>query len=129
MNMKMYLSRDLNWQIAVCEPRDITMLLPYRTSKKFVTTIPAVGLFSRYSWTAGARFPGEARDFLFFATSRPALRPILPHTQWVTGALSPGVKRLGREADHSPPSTTEVKKSGAMPPPHTSSRSGVTSSS
>jgi hypothetical protein len=27
-----------------------------------------------------------------------------------TGALSPGVKRLGREADHSPPTNTEVKK-------------------
>jgi len=26
-----------------------------------------------------------------------------------TGALSPGVKRPGREADHSPPSSAEVK--------------------
>jgi hypothetical protein len=29
--------------------------------------------------------------------------------QWVTGTLSLGVKRLGSEADHSPPSNTEVK--------------------
>jgi hypothetical protein len=29
--------------------------------------------------------------------------------QWVPGALSPGVKRLGREADHSSPSS-EVKE-------------------
>jgi hypothetical protein len=28
--------------------------------------------------------------------------------QWVPGALSLGVKRPGREADHSPPSSTEV---------------------
>jgi hypothetical protein len=27
-----------------------------------------------------------------------------------TGALSLGVKRLGREADHSPPSSAEVKE-------------------
>jgi hypothetical protein len=30
--------------------------------------------------------------------------------QWVPGALSPGVKRLGREADHSPPTSAEVNK-------------------
>jgi len=30
--------------------------------------------------------------------------------QWVTRALSLGVKRPGREADHSPPSSTEAKK-------------------
>jgi len=28
--------------------------------------------------------------------------------QWVTGALFLGVKRKGREADHSPPSSAEV---------------------
>jgi hypothetical protein len=32
------------------------------------------------------------------------------YIQWVSGALSPGVKRLGREADHSPPGSAEVKK-------------------
>jgi hypothetical protein len=34
--------------------------------------------------------------------------------QWVPGALSPGVKRPGREGDHSPTSA-EVKNGGAMP--------------
>jgi hypothetical protein len=29
--------------------------------------------------------------------------------QWVPGALSPGVKRPGREADHSPPTSAAVK--------------------
>jgi hypothetical protein len=38
-----------------------------------------------------------------------------------TGGLSPGVKRLGREADHSPPGA-ESKNDGAVPPlPRTSS--------
>jgi hypothetical protein len=32
--------------------------------------------------------------------------------QWVPGALSPGVKRPGHEADHSPPIIAEVKKIG-----------------
>jgi hypothetical protein len=30
-------------------------------------------------------------------------------TKWVPGVLSLGVKRPGREADHSPPSSAEVK--------------------
>jgi hypothetical protein len=30
--------------------------------------------------------------------------------QWVPGDLSPGVKRLGGETDHSPPASAEVKK-------------------
>jgi hypothetical protein len=30
--------------------------------------------------------------------------------QWVPGILSPGVKRPGREVDHSPPTSAEVKK-------------------
>jgi hypothetical protein len=34
-----------------------------------------------------------------------------------TGALPPGVKRQGREADHSPSSSAEVKGSGAIPLP------------
>jgi hypothetical protein len=33
-------------------------------------------------------------------SSRPALGSTQPPIQWVTGALSPGVKRPGREADH-----------------------------
>jgi hypothetical protein len=39
--------------------------------------------------------------------------------QLVPGALSPGVERHGCEGDHSPPSSAEVKKGGALPPlPH-----------
>jgi hypothetical protein len=38
------------------------------------------------------------------------------------GALSPGVKRRGYEADHAPLSSAEVKNVGGIPPlPHTSS--------
>jgi hypothetical protein len=32
------------------------------------------------------------------------------HIQWVPGSLSLGVKRPGRDADHSPQSSAEVKE-------------------
>jgi hypothetical protein len=32
------------------------------------------------------------------------------HINWVPGDLSPVIKRPGREADHSPPTSAEVKK-------------------
>jgi hypothetical protein len=47
--------------------------------------------------------------FLFTTASRMVLRPTQPPIQWVLGALSLGVKRPGREADHLPPSSAEVK--------------------
>jgi hypothetical protein len=48
--------------------------------------------------------------FLFTTASRTALGPIQPPNQWVPEDLSLGVKRPGREADHSPPSSAEVKE-------------------
>jgi hypothetical protein len=40
----------------------------------------------------------------------------------VPGAIPPGVKRPGREADHSAPTTVKFKNGGAIPPlPHMSS--------
>jgi hypothetical protein len=47
--------------------------------------------------------------FLFTTAPRTALGPTQPPIQWVPGALSLGVKRSGREADHSHPSSAEVK--------------------
>jgi hypothetical protein len=46
---------------------------------------------------------------LFTTVSRTALGPTQPPIHWVPGALSLGVKRPGRDADHSPPSSAEVK--------------------
>jgi len=48
--------------------------------------------------------------FLFTTAFRTALGPTQPPIQLVPGALSLGVKWLGREADHSPPSSAEVKE-------------------
>jgi hypothetical protein len=46
-------------------------------------------------------------------STRPAVGPTLPPIQWVPGALSPVIKRPGRENDHSPPTNAEVKKTWA----------------
>jgi hypothetical protein len=63
--------------------------------------------------------------FLFSTTSRMALGPTQPPSQWVPEALSLGVKWPGCDADHSPPSTAKVMKcvelyfhSSNMPPWH-----------
>jgi hypothetical protein len=56
--------------------------------------------------------PGKGKIFLFSKASRPTLGPTQPPIQWVSGAFSPGVKRPGREADHSPPCDAELKKGG-----------------
>jgi hypothetical protein len=46
---------------------------------------------------------------LFTTASKTALGPIQPPIQGVPGSLSLGVERQRREADHSPPSSAEVK--------------------
>jgi hypothetical protein len=76
---------------------------------------------SRYSGELWAGRPGfdswHCKNFLSSTASTPTVGPAQPAIQWIPGALSPGVKRQGREADHSPPSSAEVKKDGAIPPP------------
>jgi len=47
--------------------------------------------------------------FLFATTSRPSLGLTLPPIPWVLGVISLEVKHLGCKADHSPPSSAEVK--------------------
>jgi hypothetical protein len=64
-------------------------------------------------WTIGVLGFDSRRGlgiFLFTTGSRTALGSTQPPIQWVPVALSPAVKRPGREADHSPPSSAEVKE-------------------
>jgi hypothetical protein len=42
--------------------------------------------------------------------SSPRLRPTQPPIKWISEALFPGVKRLGREVDHSLPTSVEFQK-------------------
>jgi len=57
----------------------------------------------------GFNFQQEQGIFLFTAVSIPALGLTQPPIQWVSGALSLGVKWLGHEVDRSHPSSAEVK--------------------
>jgi hypothetical protein len=68
----------------------------------------AVGIATGYGIDKRGRSSSPCR--VFSTSSRPALGPTQRPIQWVTGALSPEVKRPGREADHSPPSNAEFKK-------------------
>jgi hypothetical protein len=54
--------------------------------------------------------PGRVKNFLLSKSSTPTPRITQPPIQWVPGALSPGVRQQGREADNSPPTSAEVKK-------------------
>jgi hypothetical protein len=83
-------------------------------------TATCYGLDSRGS------IPGRGKLFLFY--------PQRPDWLWGPPNLLfngyrgsfPGLKRPGLEADHSPPSSADVKNSGAVSPlPHTSSWRGA----
>jgi hypothetical protein len=58
----------------------------------------------------------EQETFLLSTATIQSLGPTQPPIQWVPGALSTGVKRQGREADHSLPPSADVKNSEAIPP-------------
>jgi hypothetical protein len=50
------------------------------------------------------------QEFSLLHVVQMALGPIQPSIEWVQWSLSQGVKRPGREDDHSPPTIAEVKK-------------------
>jgi hypothetical protein len=70
-----------------------------------------VGIATSYGLDGCGSIPGGSKKFFFTSIAlRPALVPTQTHILWVPGALSPGVKRPGREVDHSPPTSAKVKK-------------------
>jgi hypothetical protein len=82
----------------------------------------SVGIATGYWMDGRGSIPGRGNIFFFSIVSGPARGLSQPPIQWVSGALSPEVRRPGREADHSSPPSAEVKNGGAVPPfPHTSS--------
>jgi hypothetical protein len=73
----------------------------------------AVGIATGYGLDdqgVGVPRPGGGKNFYFSMSSKPALGPTQTPIQWVPGALSSGVKRQGREADHSSPASAGIKK-------------------
>jgi hypothetical protein len=80
---------------AICKPS----LLHWYSRDSSAGIALGCGLDDRRS---RVRFPGGGLGiFLFTTAPRTALEPTKPLIQWVPGALSLGVKRPGREADHS----------------------------
>jgi hypothetical protein len=67
-------------------------------------------------WKAGVWFQVAQNIFLYSKVSRIGVvstQQTQPLVQWVPGAHSQGLKRPGREADHSPSPSTKVKNTGA----------------
>jgi hypothetical protein len=64
----------------------------------------------------GFDFRQAQEIFLFPIDFKLTLGPNQPPIKWVLEALSLGVKRQEREADHSPPSSVDVKNGGTIPP-------------
>jgi hypothetical protein len=67
----------------------------------------SVGL--RTSWMIGGLSPGSGWEFSPHHRVQNG-SGAHPPIQWLSGGVSLGVKRPGCEADHSPPSSDEVKK-------------------
>jgi hypothetical protein len=68
-----------------------------------------VSIESRYGlddWEVAVPVPAGSRNFT--SPSLPVLGSTQPPIQWVPWAFSPGIKRQGREADHSPAASAEV---------------------
>jgi hypothetical protein len=73
----------------------------------------SVGIATGFGLDGRGSIPPGQEIFLF-TVSRPALGPTHPPVQYAPGALSLGVKRPWREADHSPPSSSEAKNGAAI---------------
>jgi hypothetical protein len=112
----------LSWNIVCRLCEHVNMLLEISETlfsfscSKQVYKIWELGQHSRYrDWLRAGQprgwsfSPGGGKNF-HFSMSRPALGSTQPPTQWVPGAFSPAVKRPGPEADHSPPTSAEIKK-------------------
>jgi hypothetical protein len=76
----------------------------------------SVGLATGYALDGPGSIPGSAR---FFSSPQRLDLPWDPHSflsNGYRGFFPREVKRQGREANHSPPFSVDVKKSGAIPP-------------
>jgi hypothetical protein len=102
----------MNWQLQASSTY-ITFILKTDSFYDMVhieSHVSSVGIAT--GWTIGVLVFDSRRGlgiFLFTTASRTALGPTQPPIQWVPGSLSLGVRRPGREADHSP-SSAKVKE-------------------
>jgi hypothetical protein len=83
----------------------------YSLTEKWGNRDNAVSIATGYGLDdrgVGVQVPVGSR--ILSTSFRPALGPTQPPVEWVPRTLSPALKRQGREADHSPPASAEVKK-------------------
>jgi hypothetical protein len=122
--LKLSISNYASWKLSA--PPSAYTYVSYRTvlgsiSTKFLTLYstacePGSSVTIVFDYGLDDRairgsIPGRGkRIFPVASMSRRALGPIQSPVQWVPGVLSPGVKAgLGRDTDHSPPSSAEVE--------------------
>jgi hypothetical protein len=105
---------------------------PYAVSCKTNQQTRAVMAQSVQRWATGWKIGVLGFDsrrglgiFLFTTASRTVLGPTQPPIECVSGALFLGVKWPGRKADHSPPSSAEVKNEWCYTSTHTIRLHGV----
>jgi hypothetical protein len=60
----------------------------------------SVGIATGCGLDSQGSIPGKGKIFLVSTASTPALGPTQPPTEWLPRTFSPGLRRLGREADH-----------------------------
>jgi hypothetical protein len=83
------------------------IILPYTLS---TIRDSVVGIATGYGQEGKSSSTGRVKYFLFSTSSGSALESTQPPIQWVPTALTPRVKRPGREAEDSSPAIAEVKK-------------------
>lgn len=88
------------------------------------TRLPGVAGIAA-GWPAAVRFPTEARGFVLLHNIQTDSGLTQSLLELVQGNISPELKRLGSEADHTPTSSTEAKNSPLTPHSRTSSLCGV----
>jgi hypothetical protein len=90
---------------------DILLECQNRICRCLLTLLILVYIATSFQQYNPSSIPSKDKSHLIFTTSSsPALGPTQPPMQWVSWALFPGVKRPGREADHSSPTNSVVKK-------------------
>jgi len=99
----------ITWKSPVFKLFPAVSLLMIQGEQRLLLPLPHSPFMSLYSdWLRAGRSGFDSRRGLgivvFDIVSRPALDPTQSPIQWVPGDFSLGVKRLGREADHLPPS-------------------------
>jgi hypothetical protein len=81
----------------------------------FMSQDSSVGIVTGYGLVGRGSIPSEVTNSPYSTAPRPAVGPTQPPIKWVLGTY-PRVKRPNVDADHSPPSSAEVKNVGDIIP-------------